>query len=179
MRVQILSGLLFSESILCAIRDASRAEQVIFRVARLEPPGTDTAPARWIHRLGVWKLLADSYTEAFLRSWGILWGNLKGPLTFWKAVCYFSSHDSCQAVRESFHTFPRLSSQQLDEASSFQTSSSLAVCLVPTTVHILQPTTTYHSQLCLFPVSAKYSECVKHKINLSVPLLPFSTVLPG
>lgn len=48
--------LLSSGSLLCLIKGISRAEQVIFRVVRLQPPhlpqGTKTAPALRIHQLG-------------------------------------------------------------------------------------------------------------------------------
>lgn len=43
---------------------------------------------------------ADSYTEAFLRSWGIVRGIQRDPLTFWEAERCVSCHDS--------RKFPRL-----------------------------------------------------------------------
>lgn len=87
MRMQILSGLLFYENILWFDPKVSEAEQMIFRVARLEPPPLPPVGLKlqqlcefidWVFG----GYFADSYTEAFLRSWGIVRGIQRDPLTF-------------------------------------------------------------------------------------------------
>lgn len=67
------------------------------------PPGTKAAPAGWVHWLGIWKILADSNTEALLR-WILKKKEFKGiPGRFEKQR----------------KAFPWISSQQLESILSF------------------------------------------------------------
>lgn len=96
MRMQILSGLPFYENILWFDQKVSEAEQMIFRVARLEPPspprGTEAAAALWIHRLGVWRILCWLLHRGFSEILGNCARDLKGPPDILKsrALCFLS-----------------------------------------------------------------------------------------